>query len=87
MTTVIVTPAPPAQPFASDLLTIARTVDVLQGVRCAEPTCRARLTLEDANPTLGCESDGDVYCGDHILDHIAVCTVCAFEAHSSRDES
>lgn len=52
--------------------------------RCA--TCRARLTLNDANPTLGCDDDGDVYCADHILDHITECRICGLEAHTARDQ-
>lgn len=80
MTVTITTPRPPAPPVA--FIPAART---LHGLACA--TCRARLTVADANPTLGCDDQGDVYCGDCLIEHIAACTVCGLEAHNARDES
>lgn len=81
MALTITTPKPPVLPVV--FIPAART---LRGVSCAGQ-CGARLTVDDANPTLGCDDDGDVYCGDCLIEHIAGCTVCGLEAHNARDES
>ena len=52
-------------------------------VRCADPACKARLTLDDAHET-DCDDDA-TYCGDHIEDHRDACTVCRNVAYTYRD--
>lgn len=53
-------------------------------VRCAEPACGALLTVDDAHDTLGCWTD-DVYCGDHLDEHIGGCGACQAEERRCAD--